>query len=132
MKVLRKSDRVKFKVDGIEFIIAPLPYRDRIELSTLVRHSSGEVKLDWIEQTSQIVKKCLKGISGLKDFHGNDYALVFNEVGDLEDVCIDEVLGSLGASNATGAIIYAANRNTAPLKLSEKEGDFLEFTVLGK
>ena len=125
MKVLRKSDRVKFTVEGVEFVIAPLSYRDRIELSSLVRHVSGEVKLDWIEQTFVMIKRCLKEVRGMKDHDDKDYQLTFDENGELETECANEILSCLKSSPATNAIIHTAMGNMEP-----NEG--VEFSVLGK
>ncbi len=131
MKVLRKSDRVKFKIDEVEFTIAPLSYRDRIELSTSVKQSSGEVVSNYLEQTLMMIKKCLKNISGLKDFEGKEYLLVFNvlneagDFGDLTDDCADELLMCFQNSKAVTALVQSAMGNLTPV-------DDLEFIVLGK
>ena len=130
MKVLRKSDRVKFKVDEVEFTIAPLSYRDRIELSTAVKHASGEVVSNYLEQTLLMIKKCLKDIKGLKDHGDKDYLLVFNSdnsgcFGDLTDDCAEELLTCFQNSKAISALVQSSMGNIA-------EFDGVEFSVLGK
>jgi hypothetical protein len=94
MKVLRKSDRVKFKIDNVEFVIAPLSYRDRIELSTFSKTSAGEQASSYLEQTLLMIKKCLKDVKGLKDHAGKEYDLDFTseDKSELTDDCADELL----------------------------------------
>jgi hypothetical protein len=124
MKVLRKTDRVKFKIDEVEFVIAPLSYRDRIELSTTVKSASGEVVSNYLEQTLLMLKKCLKGISGLTDFDGIAYELSFN--GDeLSDECADELLMCFENGKSITALVQSAMGNLTKF-------DDVEFTVLGK
>jgi hypothetical protein len=126
MKVLRKSDRVKFKIDEVEFTIAPLSYRDRIELSTSVKSISGEAVSNYLEQTLMMIKKCLKDIAGLKDYDGKEYFLSFNEDKlELTDICSDELLMCFQNSKAVTALVQSSMGNLEGI-------DGVEFTVLGK
>lgn len=124
MKVLRKSDRVKFEIDGVEFTIAPLSYRDRIELSAQVKHISGEVVSNYLEQTLLMIKKCLKAVKGLVDYKGKSYELSF-ESEELTDDCADELLMCFQNSKAISALVQSSMGNIEGV-------DGLEFSVLGK
>jgi len=124
MKVLRKTDRVKFKIDEVEFTIAPLSYRDRIELSTSVKSASGEVVSNYLEQTLMMIKKCLKNISGLKDHDDKDYNLDFDGE-ELTNDCSDELLMCFQNSKAITALVQSSMGN-----IEGVEG--VEFSVLGK
>lgn len=127
MKVLRKSDRVKFKIDEVEFVIAPLSYRDRIELSVSTRTVAGETIANYLEQTMIMVKKCLKGVNGLKDHEGKKYKLEFtsDESLELTDDCVDELMNSFQSGKAVTALVQASTGNLSPM-------DGVEFSVLGK
>lgn len=124
MKVLRKTDRIKFTFDGVDFVIAPLSYRDRIELSTSVKHVSGEVVTNYLEQTAMMIKKCLKEVKGLQGHDGSEYILVFDG-NELTEDCADELLMCFQSSNAVSALVQSAVGN-----VNELNG--VEFTVLGK
>ena len=124
MKVLRKSDRVKFKIDEVEFTIAPLSYRDRIELSTSVKNASGEVVSNYLEQTLMMIKKCLKNIAGLKDHDEKDYILEFDGE-ELTNDCSDELLMCFQNSKAITALVQSSMGNIEGI-------DGVEFSVLGK
>jgi hypothetical protein len=129
MKVLRKSDRVKFKIEKVEFTIAPLSYRDRIELSTSTKNAAGETVTNYLEQTLLLIKKCLKKVDGLKDYEGNDYILEFNGIetnsAELTDDCADELLMCFQNSKAVTALVQSSMGNT-------EDVDGVKFTVLGK
>lgn len=124
MKVLRKTDRVKFKVNEIEFTIAPLSYRDRIELSGSTKTVAGESTVNYLEQTLFLIKKCIKDISGLEDYSGAPYALNFAGE-ELSEDCADELMMCFQNGKAITALVQASMGNVS-------EVDGVEFSVLGK
>lgn len=127
MKILRKGEKVKLTIEGVEMVISPLTYRDRVEISTGAITKAGEpVKTSYLENSFLLIKKCLKEIRGLKDHHGNDYALSFDENGDLEDDCAEEILICLQGEAAVSAFIEAT-RGTLGVTASGAE-----LTILGK
>lgn len=128
MIVLEKTDRIKFKVNNLEFIVAPLSYRDRIALSAQVKHISGEAVTNYVEQTFTMLKKCLKGVKGLKKANGKEYKLKFendSDNSDLTDDCADELLNSFQSGKEVTALVQSSRGD-----LTEVDG--VEFTVLGK
>lgn len=125
MKVLRKSDRIKFKVEEVEFVIAPLSYRDRIELSATIKTNQGESVSNYIEQTFLMIKKCVKDVKGLCDFEGVEYRLAFTDSGELTDDCADELLNCFQNSGAVTTLVTSSLGNISAI-------DGAELVFLGK
>lgn len=91
MQILRATDRVKVKIQDVEFHIAPLTREAKRQLAACRFIESGEEKLDLLEANTILLKYGLKNVIGLQDYHGDDYQLEFD--GDvLSDQCVTEVL----------------------------------------
>lgn len=127
MKVLRKTDRVKFLVNSVAFIIAPLSFSDRIEVATSFSQSSGNATDDFLTQSKTLIKKCLKDVIGLTDFNDQPYLLEFtceNKI-ELTDDCAEEIFKCIESATAVASFIKVTGGNIH--EIPEKE-----FTVLGK
>lgn len=85
------KDRISFKIGSVSFILSPLSYLQKQELSDCTRMVAGEQHFDLVKAQSLYVKYSLKDIKGLKDYNGEDYKLEFD--GDfLTDDCVSEIL----------------------------------------
>lgn len=95
MIILRKSDRLKVEIEGIEFKIAPLTFQQKNELQAhMVKAVSGDME-EAMNSVRKALMFCLKDMKGVQyiDESGDprDYQLSFD--GDvLSDDCIDELL----------------------------------------
>ena len=79
MRVYSLKDRITVKIDELEFKLAPLSYKQKIEIQSLL--TSGKE----VEGTILAVKYSVKHVSGLEDSDGNEYKLSFENDSLTED-----------------------------------------------
>lgn len=91
MKILKTSDVVTFKAEGIEIDAVPLSYEKRAEASKFVTIDKDEVITDWKRQTFFYVKHSVKGMRGVTDYDGAPVELEFEKDGCLTDASAQEV-----------------------------------------
>jgi hypothetical protein len=70
MKVLRCSDIITLKANGVECDFSVLSYEKSLELNSFTTIDSGKTLVDGGKQTRHIVKNSVKEIRGVEDFHG--------------------------------------------------------------
>ena len=85
MKVYSLKDRITVDIDGVSFKLAPLSYKQKIEIQNML--TTGQES----EGTIKAVQYSLKGVEGLTDSNDNEYELRFDDNGLTED-CLDEIL----------------------------------------
>ena len=85
MKVYSLKDRITVDIDGVSFKLAPLSYKQKIEIQNML--TTGQES----EGTIKAVQYSLKDVEGLTDSNDNEYELRFDDNGLTED-CLDEIL----------------------------------------
>lgn len=85
------TDRINLDIDGVTFVLAPLNYLQKQDLSSCTRIEKGEEQFDLLKSQALYIKYSLKGIKGLTQYDGNDYVLDF-EGDNLTDNCVSEIL----------------------------------------
>lgn len=89
-KILRMTDRIKFSVKDIEFVVAPLSIMQKSEISGANKNFGGESQIDLVKSQFLYIKYGLKEMNGVTDHDGNEYKLQFDD-GCLTDSCVDEI-----------------------------------------
>ena len=89
--LLRKSDRVKVKIDELELEMAPLSFAAKMEINEVLIGAS-ENDLGASMKASRIaMKHAIKSIKGIECLDGSKYELELE--GDLlSDECVDDLL----------------------------------------
>jgi len=90
IKILRLTDRVKLKVSGVTFYLAPLSNEKKIEISSCTTTVAGEMVTDLARAQHLYIKYSLKDIHGVETYSGDPYKLIF-EGDNLTDDCVSEV-----------------------------------------
>lgn len=121
MRIPRMTDRVKLSVGELTFIVAPLSRDQKREISqTTVTIEGGEPQMNLWEAQALYLKYGLKKIEGLKDYHGKDYVLKFENNG-LTEECLSELW--YVQDNLEHAISYIAQTmNTLPDEYRDYNG----------
>jgi menaquinone-dependent protoporphyrinogen IX oxidase len=68
MKILRTTDIVTLKAEGIEVDFSPLSYERSLELSDCTKVVAGETVVDGRKQTQMLIKYAVKEIRGATDY----------------------------------------------------------------
>lgn len=84
--VYRTSDRLTVKVGGLVFKISPLSKYQKEKIQTL----SIDNKL--MQSAAEAIKSAVKGVSGLKDMHGDEYSLEMDNNKELTEECVDDLM----------------------------------------
>lgn len=106
MKVLKLSDRISIKQNGLEIVISPLSYEQKIELAGLAKIDAGENVVKTMSQIAKTLKACVKDIKGLTNYDDTPYELSFVD-GYLSDECVDEIIQTLGNEEILQTMIKA-------------------------
>jgi menaquinone-dependent protoporphyrinogen IX oxidase len=75
MKILRTSDIVTLKAEGIEVDFSPLSYERSLELSDCTKVVAGETVVDGRKQTQMLIKYAVKEIRGATDYDNKPITL---------------------------------------------------------
>lgn len=92
-RIYRRSDRIKVKIDDIQVELAPLSVDQKAEIQQLM--FTGRTRGDIQSATKGMqlsLKYAVKSVSGVEDSDGNAYALSFDDQGNLQDSCVDDLL----------------------------------------
>jgi len=90
IKIPRMSDRYKFKIEELEFTIAPLSRAHKIEITSCSKVIDGETVPDLLEMQHLYLKYGLKEVKGVQYHDGEDFVLSF-ENGHLTDESVSEI-----------------------------------------
>jgi hypothetical protein len=125
MKILKTSDIVTIKHDGLEVDFSPLTYGKSLELASLESIEAGEPVLNMAKRTSLLIKYSVKEIRGITDYHGD--AVVIKAIGgELDEDCLSDAITALSKSTVIGPISYISTA----CEMKEFEG--VEFALNGK
>lgn len=107
MKIYRMNDRVRIKVKDVSFIVSPLNYAQKAEISGCIT-LQGSVQLeDTMKSLFLILKYSIKGLEGVENQDGKPYKLEMDgEV--LSDECVNDIL-NLGVPELTIAAYQLLN-----------------------
>lgn len=87
-KIYRISDRIRVKIEGLEFKLGPLTFDQKAEIQALA--ASGDFQKS-LRSAKLAVKYGLKSVHGLEDADGNSYEVESDESGIAEN-CLNELL----------------------------------------
>lgn len=122
MKILKRTDKIKFKVGSVTFHLSPFTYEQKMEMSDCQKILNGIPRLDVFRAQVLMLKYGVKKIEGV-----DDYELEFDDNGNLTDECISELL-YLDQSTKMLSACYEIH-NGLPDQL-ETEG--VEMEIVGK
>ena len=89
--LLRKSDRVKVKIEELELEIAPLSFAAKMEINDILVGAAKDDMGASMKASKVAIAHALKSIKGIETLDGDAYALEFD--GDiLSEDCVDELL----------------------------------------
>lgn len=89
--IYRNTDRIKVKIGELVFMLAPLSFEQKSEISALSsKIEQGELVTNGMLVYYKSIQFSLKDIEGLVDSDGNKYELQFNERG-ITTECMDEL-----------------------------------------
>ena len=108
MKILRTSDLVTLKSEGIEVDFSPLSYEKSLELQECTKIVAGEIKTDGRKQTQLLIKNAVKEIRGATDF-GDKPIVIKAENGCLKDDDITDAINILAQTPFIYPLSYISN-----------------------
>jgi len=91
--IYRKSDRVRVKIDGVTFSLAPLSAHQKAEIQAAMLN--GRRNMDIKEATQGVVlalKYSIKDVDGVFNTDGTPYRLQLDENKCLSEECVDDLL----------------------------------------
>lgn len=106
MKVLRTSDIITLKANGIECDFSPLTYERSLEIQECTRTVAGKVVVDGARQTRLLVKYAVKEIRGATDFKENPIIIKADETGLLNDQNTEDAITVLLHTPFVGPLSY--------------------------
>ena len=89
--LLRKSDRVKVKIEELELEIAPLSFAAKMEINDILISADKEDMGASMKASKVAISHAVKSIKGIETLDGDTYALEF-EGEILSEECVDELL----------------------------------------
>jgi hypothetical protein len=131
MKILRVSDRVSIKANGIELLISPLSYAQKIEISNCVKMDAGNQMVD-IQKTAMLtLAYSIKSVKGVTTFSDSDYELEFTDESKtkLTEECTGELIAVFASTNLFGIINSVLS---GKLEVENAEGVTIEVLPKGK
>lgn len=92
VRIYKLTDRVTVKIDELEFKLAPLSFDQKRDISSTTKIVNGKAVEDHIAGTQKAIKYSVKEVKGLETMDGSEYELSFDDNGNLDDVCVGELL----------------------------------------
>ncbi len=109
VKALLVTDVVKVSIGKVVFLISPLKREHKFEIIALRRNKAGDV-VENLEAASRLyLKYALKEVKGVKTYHGDKYALSFDDSGALTDDCVEEILSIQESADLVTASMQIIN-----------------------
>jgi hypothetical protein len=108
MKILRTSDLVTLRANGIELDFSPLTYEKSIEVSDCTKVVAGETVIDGKKQTRLLIKYAVKEIRGATDFDGKPIELKAVN-GEMKDEDITDAINILVHTPFVYPLSYISN-----------------------
>ena len=124
IKIYRQSDRIPLEISGVKFLIKPLSYREKMEITKAISMKEGE-QLETILQTTLLLMKfSIKGVEGIAYHDGSPLELQFDESGELSEESVNELLSMEITAKLNLALGQFANG--IPDKVVDENGKPLE------
>lgn len=121
MKILKLTDSVEIKHDGVSVFVAPMSKEQKAQVSSCVKMFAGKEIADYEAIGIKTIQFSVKSIKGIKGYDNKDYELSFD--GDcLSEDCAYELLGAFSSTPIVGAISQVVAQNLSPI-------DGIEFKV---
>ena len=89
--LLRKSDRIKVKIEELEVELAPLSFAAKMEVNDILIKADKEDLTASMKASKLAIGHSIKSIKGIQTIDGEDYELAF-ENDKLSEDCIDDLL----------------------------------------
>ena len=109
--LLRKSDRVKVKIEELELEIAPLSFAAKMEINDILIGADKEDMGASMKASKVAISHAVKSIKGIETLDGDIYTLEF-EGEILSEDCVDELL-NLETLPKTNGSLYSLNRRSS-------------------
>ncbi len=106
MKVLRVTDRISVKENGVEFIVSPLTHGQKMEISDCLKVKAGQETVDYQKTAMLTLKFTIKEVHGLTNYDETPYQLEFKD-DYLTDNCVSELMGALAQTQLFPAVNLA-------------------------
>jgi hypothetical protein len=106
MIIYRLTDRIPVEIGEVKFWLSPLSYSQKVVLAELYQMKAGVEHQDTHRAVLLSIKYSVKGVEGIKQSDGSDYALSFDADGTLSDQCVQELLGIDQAKQLVDACQY--------------------------
>jgi hypothetical protein len=118
MKILKTTDIVTVKNNGLEVDLSPLSYGQSLEVESLNKINAGTVETDAFQRVGKIIKFAVKEIRGITDYTGNPIEI--KSPNELTDDQLNIAITALSKSEIMGHISYVAT--SADLEFKELDG----------
>lgn len=123
MKILRITDKIAVKYEGVEVIISPLTHSQKMEISESLKLKAGQETIDYQRTSILTLKYAIKEVKGLTTYEDEPYKLEFDDTG-LTEECVSELMTAL-ASTPIFIAINSALANVLDTKLDGVEVEVL-------
>lgn len=111
MKILKTTDRLKLKLDELEFIIRPLSYEQKQEILMARKMISGKEIVDLNKQAFLYIKYAVCDVIGAEDYSGEKYEIEKDASNNLTDECANEIYSMCDDIKLIGAAQNVMARN---------------------
>lgn len=109
VRIFRKTDRIKVKIDSIIVEIAPLTrfQKEIIQQAGIVNKKSAidESNVNLQKMMHETLKYSIKSVSGIQDIDGNDYQVEFED--DTKQALTDDCIDELNSIECYGKLMIA-------------------------
>ena len=100
----RQSDRILLTIHDVTFKIKPLSYTEKTALSKSIINVEGTQSEDVMDSLAQIIRYCVKDVTGINYLDGTPIKLKFEDNGHLKDESIDELMSLPVTSDLTASL----------------------------
>jgi len=88
----RQSDRILLSIHDVTFKIKPLSYTEKTAISKNIINVAGTQTEDVLDSVVEMIRYCVKDVTGISYIDGTPIKLAFEENGHLKDSSIDELM----------------------------------------
>ena len=118
MKILKTTDLVTIKNNGLEVDVSPLTYGQSLEVESLSKINAGSVETDAYQRVGKIIQFAVKEIRGITDYTGKPIEI--KSGGTLSDEQLNIAITALSKSEIMGHVSYVST--SADLEFKQHKG----------